>query len=196
MSFPLFGKCLKWVFQVCCRRFLVGRDSLKVKKIIKVKFFWVIAATTGHFYEWVSVFLEKCPRDAFCGTLSMVVAHKWFHNGFLCLYLSKRWRSVSLYNLHKERNGYQSQIPECRYKSKTCVEHIEQVIDKSLINSTDSFMNLLYFLHMRVICCKCCKKYVRKSNQETFNFFGRIYGHVEFDFSILVIGFKYVQRIS
>ena len=32
-----------------------------------------------------------------------------------------------------------------RYQSKTCVEHIEQVIDKSLINSTNSSMNLLYF---------------------------------------------------
>ena len=32
------GKCLKWVFQVSLRRFPVGRDSLKVLKIIKVKF--------------------------------------------------------------------------------------------------------------------------------------------------------------
>ena len=28
----------KGVFQVCLRRFLVGRDSIEVKKIIKVKF--------------------------------------------------------------------------------------------------------------------------------------------------------------
>ena len=82
LRFPLFGKCIKWVFQVYCRRFLVGRDSLKVKRIIKVKFLWVIAATAGHFNEWVNVFLEKCSRDAFRGTLNMVVAPKWFHNGF------------------------------------------------------------------------------------------------------------------
>ena len=50
------------------------------------------------------------------------------------------------------------------------------MIDKSLTNSTNSFINLLYFLHMRVIWFKCCKKYMRKSNQETFNYFGRIYG--------------------
>ena len=67
-----------------------------------------------------------------------------------------------------------------RYQSKTCVEHIEQVIDKSLINCTNSSMNLLYFLHMRVICFKYCKKVYEKSNQENFNFFGRIYGHVKF----------------
>ena len=31
-----------------------------------------------------------------------------------------------------------------------------------------------------------------KSNQETFNFFGQIYGNVRFNFSIVVIGFKYM----
>ena len=66
----MFGKCLKWVFQVCLRRFSVGRDSLEVKKIIKVKFLKIIAATAGCFYEWVSVFLEKRPSDVFRGTLS------------------------------------------------------------------------------------------------------------------------------
>ena len=35
---PVFGNCLKWAFQVCLRRFAVERDSLEVKKIIKVKF--------------------------------------------------------------------------------------------------------------------------------------------------------------
>ena len=30
-----------------------------------------------------------------------------------------------------------------------------------------------------------------KSNQENFNFFGQIYGHVRY--SISVIGFKYIQ---
>ena len=50
----MFGKCLKWVFQVIFKRFPVGRDSLEDKKIIKVKFFWIIAATAGRFYEWES----------------------------------------------------------------------------------------------------------------------------------------------
>ena len=101
----MFGKCLKWVFQVCLRRFPVGRDSLEVKKIIKVKFLWIIAATTGRSYDWVSVFLGKRRRDVFRGTLSLVVVPKWFHNGSLCSYLAKRWQSVSWYNLDKELNG-------------------------------------------------------------------------------------------
>ena len=54
LRLPVFGKCLKRVFQVCLRSFLVGRYSLEVKKIIKVKFFWIIAATAGRFYEWES----------------------------------------------------------------------------------------------------------------------------------------------
>ena len=33
---------------------------------------------------------------------------------------------------------------------------------------------------------------MRKSNQETANFFGRIYGNVRFNFSILAIVFKYM----
>ena len=60
------------------------------------------------------------------------------------------------------------------------IEHIQQVIDKSSINPTNSCMNL-YFLHVRVICFQYCKKRMRKSNQESFNFFGRIYGHVRFN---------------
>ena len=36
---------------------------------------------------------------------------------------------------------------------------------------------------------------MRKSNQETFNCFGRIYEHVRFNFSLSVIEFKYMQRI-
>ena len=121
---------------------------------------------------------------------------------WLCLYSSKRWQSVSWYNLHKELNGIKDFLVKKqfflywirhRYQSKTCVEHIEQVIDKSLINSTNSSMNLLYFLHMRVICFKYCKKVYEKSNQENFNFFGRIYGHVMFNFLISEIGFKYMQ---
>ena len=55
LGLPVLGKCLKLVFQVCPRRFPVGRDSLEVKKMIKVKF-----AMVGRFYEWVSLFLEKC----------------------------------------------------------------------------------------------------------------------------------------
>ena len=165
----MLGKCLKWVFQVSLRRFTVGRDSLEVKKIIKVKFLWIIAATAGRFYEWVSVFLEKRPRDVFRGTLSLAAVPKWFHNGFSCLYSLKRWQSVSWYNLGKELNGITDFLKKKqfflywirhRYQSKTCVEHIEQVIDKSLINSTNSSMNLLYFLPMRVICFKYCKKCV------------------------------------
>ena len=79
----MLGKCLKWVFQVSLRGFPVGRDSLEVKKIIKVKFLWITAATAGRFYEWVSVFLEKRPRDVFRGTLSQIAVPKWFHNGFV-----------------------------------------------------------------------------------------------------------------
>ena len=52
-------------------------DSLEVKKIIKVKFLWIIAATAGCFYDWVSVSLEKHPRDVFCGTLSLVAVLQW-----------------------------------------------------------------------------------------------------------------------
>ena len=86
----MFGKCLKWVVQVCLRRCPVGRDSLEVKNIIKVKFLRIIAATAGSFYEWDSLFLKKHPRYVFCGTLCLVVVPEFFDNGFLCLYLSKR----------------------------------------------------------------------------------------------------------
>ena len=146
--------------------------------------------------------LRKTQKGTF--TLSMVVAPTWFHNGFLSSYLSKRWQSVSWNNSHKEHNGVKDFLKKKqfsfyrirhRHQSKTCVEHNEQVIDKSLINSTNSLMNLLYFLYLRVICCKYCKKYMRKSNQETFNCFGRIYEHVRFNFSISVLEFKYMQRI-
>ena len=95
----MIGKCLKWVFQMCLRRFLVGRDSLEVKNIIKVTFLRVIAATAGRFYEWESVFLEKHQRYVFRGTFSLAAFPKCFHNGFLCLYSSKRWQSVFWDNL-------------------------------------------------------------------------------------------------
>ena len=39
-----------WVFQVSLRKIPVGRESLEVKKIIKVKFLWITAAAAGHFY--------------------------------------------------------------------------------------------------------------------------------------------------
>ena len=106
---------------------------------------------------------------------------------WLCLYSSKWWQSISWYNLQKELNGIKDFLVKKqfllywirhRYQAKTCVEHIQQ--DKSLINPTNSSINLLYFLHVRVICFQYCKKRMRKSNQENFNFFGRIYGHVMF----------------
>ena len=142
----VFGRCLKWVFQVCLRRFSVGRDSLEVKKIIKVNFLRIIAATSWRFYEWVGVFLEKRPRDVFRCTLSLVAVPKWFHSGFLCLYSSKRWQSDSRYNIDNELNGIKDFLKEkqfflywirYRYQSKTCVEYFEQVIHKSLIKSTN-----------------------------------------------------------
>ena len=70
LRLPVLDKCLKWMFQVSLRSFPVGKDSLEVKKIIKVKFLWITAATAGSFYEWVSAFLKKQPRDVFRGTLS------------------------------------------------------------------------------------------------------------------------------
>ena len=66
----MLDKCLKWVFQVSLRGFPVGRDSLEVKKIIKVKFLRITAATARRFYEWDSVFLGKRPRDVFRDTLT------------------------------------------------------------------------------------------------------------------------------
>ena len=124
----------------------------------------------------MNAFLEN---DAFRGTLSFVTVSKWFHNGFLCLYSSKRWQSVSWSNLGKELNGIKCFLKKKkiflywirhRYQSKTCVEHIEQAIDKSLINSTNSSMNLLRFLHMRVICFKYCKRCMRNQIKKILSF--------------------------
>ena len=70
LRLSVFGKYLRWVFQVCFRRFPVGRDSLEVKKIITVKFLWITAATARRLYKFVSVFLKKRPSDVFRGTLS------------------------------------------------------------------------------------------------------------------------------
>ena len=50
-----------------------------------VKFLWITAATVGCFYEWVSVLLEKHPRDVFRSTLSYIAVPKWFRNGFVCI---------------------------------------------------------------------------------------------------------------
>ena len=136
LRLPVFCKCLKWVFQVCLRRFPVGRDFLQVKN--------------GWTFLWVSdCVLGITPDECFCGTLSLVAFPKWFHNnGFLYLYSSKQWQSVSWYNLDKELNAIKDFLKKKwirhRYQSKTCVEHIAQVIDKSLINSTNS--SLIYYI--------------------------------------------------
>ena len=63
LRFPVFGKCLKWILQVYFRRSPVGKGSLEVKKIVKVKFLWIIVATAEGFSEWVSVFLEKRKKE-------------------------------------------------------------------------------------------------------------------------------------
>ena len=47
---------------------------------------------------------------------------------------------------------------------------------------------------MTVICCNYCKTYMGKPNQESFNSLDRIYKHVRFNFSISVVGFKYMQE--
>ena len=73
----LFETSSAWqVFKVgvsrSLRRFPEGRDSLEVKKIIKLKFLSISAATmAGRFYEWVGVFLEKRARDVFCRTFRL-----------------------------------------------------------------------------------------------------------------------------
>ena len=36
---------------------------------------------------------------------------------------------------------------------------------------------------------------MRKSDQKAFNFFGRIYGPIGFNFSIWLIAFKYMQGL-
>ena len=166
------------------RKSPMGKDSLEVKTIVKVKSLRIIAATAGRFYESVSMFLEKRKK-------SLVVAPKWFNNGFwrvyssIYVYIRQKDSSVSWYNLHKEHNGVKELFKKKQfflywmrhrwYQSNTCVEHTEQVMDKSLINSTNSIMKLLYFLHRRVVYCKYCKKYMRKSNQATFNFWSNLW---------------------
>ena len=65
------------------------------------------------------------------------------------------------------------------------------MIDKSVINPTNSSMNF-YFLYVRVICFSVVKKRMRKSNQENFNFFGRIYGHARFKLNDNGNSFKHI----
>ena len=51
--------------------------------------------------------LGKTPKGCFLWYLEY--GYGWFLNGFLSLYSSKRWQSVSWYNLHKEHsrvNGF------------------------------------------------------------------------------------------
>ena len=162
----MFSKCLKWAFQVCLKRFPVGRGFLEVKKIIKVKFLWIVADTDGRFYEWSVCSSKNTPKGCFSWDLEFVAVPKWFLNGFLYLYSSKQLESVLWYKLNgikdflKTKQYFLYWIRH-RYQSKTCVEHIEQAIDKSLINSTNSSKNLLYFLHMMIICFKYSKKCMR-----------------------------------
>ena len=76
-----------------------------------------------------------------------------------------------------------------RYQSKTCVEHIQQVIDKSLINPTNSSMNL-YFLHVRVICFQYCKKRMRSQIKKILTFL--VESMDMSGLTITVIGFKHI----
>ena len=150
---------------------------------------------SGWVYSW-----KNAHSMFFRGTLSLVAVPKWFHNDFLCLYSSKRWQLVSWYNLDKELKGIKDFLKKKksflywiwhRYQSKTYVEHIEQVIDKSLINSTNSSMNLLYFSIWGYVLNIVKSAWEVKSRK--FKFFGRVYGHVRFNFSVSIIGFTYMQ---
>ena len=43
---------------------------------ITVKLWRIVFATTGSSYEWVGVFLEKRPKHASCGNMSLIVVPK------------------------------------------------------------------------------------------------------------------------
>ena len=58
------------------RRLPERLDFLKVKILIKVKSWWIVAAMTGRFYEWVGVFLEKRAKNVSCGNISLAVIAK------------------------------------------------------------------------------------------------------------------------
>ena len=47
------------------------KTFLEIKEIS-----WIVAATTGRFYDWVDVVLGKRPMDVSHGNLSLIVAHK------------------------------------------------------------------------------------------------------------------------
>ena len=126
MRFPVFGKFLKWVFQVCFRRFPVGRESLEVKKIIKVKFLWIIAATAGSFYEWMSVFLEKRRKEG------LPWLWLWPLSDFtMALHSSKRWQSVfwnnrSITEIFLKRNN----LPYIWYDTDTSQRLVWNILNK------------------------------------------------------------------
>ena len=124
----------------------------------------------GWTFLWVGeCVLGRTPKGCFSRYFELDCGPKVIPQ-WLCLYSSKRWHSVLWYNLHKEHNGIKSFLAKKqfflywirhRYQSNTCVEHIQQVIDKLSINPTNSSVNL-YFLHVRVTCFKYCKKRMRK----------------------------------
>ena len=65
LRLPVFGKCLKWVFQVCFRRFSVGRDSLEVKKDYHRQIL-VNSSCHGWTFLWVGeCVLGKTPKGCF-----------------------------------------------------------------------------------------------------------------------------------
>ena len=79
-------------------------------------------------------------------------------------------------------------------QSKTCVEHIEQVIDKSLINYTNSLW-IYYIFCMWGLYIVNIVKSIWENQIKKLLTFGRIYGYVRFNFLISIIGFKYKQGI-
>ena len=129
----------------------------------------------GWTFLWVGeCVLGRTPKGCFSRYFELDCGPKVIPQ-WLCLYSSKRWQSVLWYNLHKKINGIKDFLVKKqfflywirhRYQSKTCVEHIQQVIDKLLINPINSSMY---------------EKRIRKANQENFNLFGRVYGHVRFN---------------
>lgn len=53
------------------------RDFRSKKNVyITVKLWWIVFATKESSYEWVGVFLEKRPKDASCGNMSLIVVPK------------------------------------------------------------------------------------------------------------------------
>ena len=96
---------MRWVFQLCFRKLLVGINSLKVKKKDYQSQILVNYSCHDWICPWVSgCVFGKAPRGCFSWQLEYGLAPKWFCNDFLCIYSPKRWQSVSWYNLHKEHN--------------------------------------------------------------------------------------------